>query len=303
MKIISSKYWFFPLIGINGIIALFIQSIQPYSYVPLSWVQGFLFWFLAFHSGYVLNHLGVIFIAQASTRMMAWNLSSKSHPQTLLISLITAIITSLPLSLIVHGLSIWLNENPLNWQTLYFRCLIWNVFIMFSYGIWLQKNLFESAPLSLNRASVMIIVGGLANVFDLFKSPKNTPIEASSTRSNSYNSVKSQVPDGIKQLLPVNLMSAQTIIYIQADNHYLHVKTEKGKAFIRLRLKDAIAMMNALPTEVRAVGTQVHRSYWVNFDYVKQASSRELVLTDGMKIPISKKQKETVLATLKYRQN
>ena len=85
--------------------------------------------------------------------------------------------------------------------------------------------------------------------------------------------------------LPAKIMGG--VIYaVQAEDHYLRVRTSKGDDLILMRLADAMAELDGVE------GAQVHRSWWVAKDGVadvKRADGRvTLVLKDGAEAPVSR---------------
>ena len=85
--------------------------------------------------------------------------------------------------------------------------------------------------------------------------------------------------------LPTKIMGG--IVYaVQAEDHYLRVRTSKGDDLILMRLADAMTELDGVE------GAQVHRSWWVARDGVadvKRADGRvTLVLKDGAEAPVSR---------------
>jgi hypothetical protein len=82
-------------------------------------------------------------------------------------------------------------------------------------------------------------------------------------------------------------MRAETIIALEAEDHYLRVHLEGGKStLILMRLSDAIA---ELPADA---GAQTHRSWWVAKDAVRSVSKSEgratLTLAEPLEAPVSR---------------
>lgn len=77
-----------------------------------------------------------------------------------------------------------------------------------------------------------------------------------------------------------------TLIRLTAQDHYVEVVTDRGRALVAMRLCDAIA--EAAPV----AGSQVHRSHWVARDAVIGRSRADratlLRLVDGSKIPVGR---------------
>lgn len=76
------------------------------------------------------------------------------------------------------------------------------------------------------------------------------------------------------------------LVAIQADLHYLQVRTTRGRAMV----------LASLGTAERALGTRglrVHRSHWVALAHVRRvaqsASGMTLELSDGSRIPVSRR--------------
>lgn len=76
------------------------------------------------------------------------------------------------------------------------------------------------------------------------------------------------------------------ILFLKSELHYLQVATENGSALVLYNLSDAVAQ---LPP---ALGTTVHRSYWVAFDAIETFTRRgrqgELHLVNGERVPVSR---------------
>ena len=78
---------------------------------------------------------------------------------------------------------------------------------------------------------------------------------------------------------------SRDIIYLRADDHYVHVYTTGGSCLVRKRMASAVA-------ELGALGMQVHRSYWVAHRHmlitVRSGGRPVLRVTGGQKVPISR---------------
>ena len=76
------------------------------------------------------------------------------------------------------------------------------------------------------------------------------------------------------------------LIAVEAEDHYLRIRTEAGSALVLMRLADALAALEG------ADGFRVHRSWWVARTGVEAArwkSGRgELTLSDGAVAPVSR---------------
>lgn len=84
----------------------------------------------------------------------------------------------------------------------------------------------------------------------------------------------------------IGLRAGAEIVALTAQEHYTLVQTTMGAKLVLMRLTDAIAEMK--PVE----GLRVHRSHWVALDYItgveRKNRSRELVLRNGQRVPISR---------------
>jgi hypothetical protein len=85
--------------------------------------------------------------------------------------------------------------------------------------------------------------------------------------------------------LPFRLQGA-ALWAVEADDHYLKVRTSKGSDLILMRLSDALHELNGLD------GLQTHRSWWVARAGVADVARRQgkpvLVLKDGGEAPVSR---------------
>ena len=87
-----------------------------------------------------------------------------------------------------------------------------------------------------------------------------------------------------KQLPPA--LHGAMILGLRADDHYVHIITDKGTHMMLATLSDCITQTDPMD------GLQVHRSYWVARFAVKDISRLhgryQCTLTDGTIIPISR---------------
>jgi len=76
------------------------------------------------------------------------------------------------------------------------------------------------------------------------------------------------------------------ILSLCAQDHYVHVVTDKGRFPLLMRFADAIAELDGLE------GAQVHRSYWVARQAVEGTVRRNgrhyVTLIDGSEVPVSR---------------
>lgn len=91
------------------------------------------------------------------------------------------------------------------------------------------------------------------------------------------------------QLLPIQ--SAQDIIFIKSELHYLKVVTTQQEDLILYSINKAI---KELPFEL---GIQPHRSFWVNLNHIinikKKGREGIMTLSEGSRIPVSRSRLKT----------
>ena len=78
------------------------------------------------------------------------------------------------------------------------------------------------------------------------------------------------------------------ILYAESRNHMVEVRTAKGKQNFWLSLSEVERL---LPADRFC---RCHNSYLVNMEYITQISRKEVCLSDGTKIPVSRSCYETV---------
>lgn len=81
------------------------------------------------------------------------------------------------------------------------------------------------------------------------------------------------------------------VVAIQADLHYLHVRTTRGRAMV-------LASLSTAEEALGDRGLRVHRSHWVALAHVRRlarsASGTVLVLSDGSRVPVSRRRAHEV---------
>jgi len=84
------------------------------------------------------------------------------------------------------------------------------------------------------------------------------------------------------------------ILALSAEDHYLRVHTSAGETLILMRLYDAIAELDGIE------GSQIHRSWWVARDAVRDVVRRDgkvdLVLAGGLRAPVSRRYQKALKA-------
>jgi len=83
----------------------------------------------------------------------------------------------------------------------------------------------------------------------------------------------------------------QDIIAVSSDMHYLHVHTTLGKCMVLGTIRDVASLLED-------AGLLVHRSHWVAHAHVqriaKRGSAWECVMTDNLRIPVSRRNRAKV---------
>ncbi|MFC2966479.1 LytTR family DNA-binding domain-containing protein [Acidimangrovimonas pyrenivorans] len=83
------------------------------------------------------------------------------------------------------------------------------------------------------------------------------------------------------------------ILHLSGRDHYVDVKTDRGKDTLLMRFSDAMAELEGLD------GLQVHRSHWVAVEAVRGAERERgrvyLTLVDGSRVPVSRSHQPEVV--------
>lgn len=76
------------------------------------------------------------------------------------------------------------------------------------------------------------------------------------------------------------------ILHLSVSDHHVDIHTENGSASVRMRLGDAIEVMDGVP------GIRVHRSHWVARDAIEGVARDNgrlfLILRTGARVPVSR---------------
>lgn len=96
---------------------------------------------------------------------------------------------------------------------------------------------------------------------------------------------------GLGAFLPLPLQGSR-LLALRSEDHYLRVHTDKGEALIRLRMTDALAMLDG------RCGLRPHRSWWVATDAIlshrREGGRSVLRLVDGTSVPVSRNRRSEV---------
>ena len=117
---------------------------------------------------------------------------------------------------------------------------------------------------------VWVISAGITVVMVLREQHTNP---AQNDRSNFEKRIPAEIAGG-------------TLYAINAEDHYLRIRTSRGNALILMRLGDALAELNGMD------GLRTHRSWWVARDGVEKIERTNgkvaLQLRDGTSAPVSR---------------
>ena len=126
---------------------------------------------------------------------------------------------------------------------------------------------------------VAIVTGAAAALMMLINRP------GPATRAAPPKPSGAPAPVRFLDRLPAKLKGA-TLYAVEAEDHYLRLRTSKGSDLILMRMADANVELDCIE------GAQVHRSWWVAKDAVaevKRADRRvTLILKDGAEAPVSR---------------
>lgn len=93
--------------------------------------------------------------------------------------------------------------------------------------------------------------------------------------------------DGVSYILHM-----QDIYYIEVYNHITTLHTIDGEYSLRTSLKEVLAQ---LP---QGYFGMPHQSYIINFSHVKTATTQEIALTNGMRLPVSRRRQADFMRQL-----
>lgn len=157
------------------------------------------------------------------------------------------------------------------------------------------ENYWQSLPMSFLAS---LFIGGVIAGVSFIKSmliQQNKQLkqnaEALASEVVKAEEIKMQPINELINELPIEKRGR--LFYLQMDDHYLNVVTEKGAHMILMRFKDALAKVEHYE------GLQTHRSWWVAKEAVvetkKEGRKLILVMENGTEVPVS----QTYLAETK----
>jgi hypothetical protein len=139
-----------------------------------------------------------------------------------------------------------------------------------AYGAWNIMN-----PLSL-LFYCMAITLGVTVLGELAMGSRPAPAVAEVITGTSGPSILERMPHPLRGKL----------VALSVSDHYVEVRTEKGKSLLLMRLSDAIRETAPTP------GLQIHRSHWVALDAVRQVRRSggkvSVELVTGESLPVSR---------------
>lgn len=167
----------------------------------------------------------------------------------------------------------------------------------------LASRVLELLPyVAIPAIGVALIVNAL---FFRFNALRDAVTEASQPEPAQAPVLRLVTPDDVRlpllfQRIPEHL--GRDLVCVRAQDHYLEVTTPLGSALVLMRLCDAERDLSGVR------GLRVHRSWWVALDHVAGFSRAEaggvsLTTSTGHMIPVSRGQRDALIAALADRTN
>ena len=82
-------------------------------------------------------------------------------------------------------------------------------------------------------------------------------------------------------------LAGAALLFIEAEDHYLHIHTDRGSEMVLMRFRDALDALDGSP------GAQVHRGFWVAERGVARIERRgvlwQIALSNGQIVPVSRR--------------
>ncbi len=108
--------------------------------------------------------------------------------------------------------------------------------------------------------------------------------QGSDTLDVTSTASDAEILNPVYDRLPKDL--GKEVIGLKAEEHYTRIFTTLGDNLMLIRFTDATKALKHLP------GMQVHRSYWINRDYIKDVhrenASYQITMTTGWTVPVSR---------------
>ena len=119
---------------------------------------------------------------------------------------------------------------------------------------------------------------------DLEAPPIDVPVEPPSSVANTVDDSEARARDAFLAQLPPAI--GTDLISIQADLHYLQIRTTRGRATV-------LASISTAEAALADSGLRVHRSYWIALRHVvrvaRGARGTTIHLSDGSRVPVSRR--------------
>ncbi len=254
-------------------LSLLFAVLDPEPSRGLGFVWSSVYWFTHIGTGLLL----AISISFAMSRY-TWTAVSSPAVQVALAGLIASLFYApvaialeslLPVSPVAEVADDWLDHWELSggWRALVAE--------------WLQLlPSFMAAWMLINAFPLSQAVGRL-------QAPESAVQESASETNAAPDSIGplSNFPnEALQTLVPAAI--GQDIIAIEADLHYLQIRTSLGQASV-------LGSLNAAEAELGERGVRIHRSHWVATSHVrsvkKNAQGWFAELSDGSRLPISRR--------------
>lgn len=143
-------------------------------------------------------------------------------------------------------------------------------------------------PLQLPALFAAVAAVQLAIVFTLLRGPGSPPPPPPAPGRKPVT-----FPRALLSRLPDRL--GEEIVALEAEDHYLRVHTALGSDLVLMRLSDAVAAIEP------DLGLQVHRSWWVAQDairdVIKSGQRTQVKMSNGLLVPVGR----TFLAAVRSR--
>ncbi|MXO48785.1 LytTR family transcriptional regulator [Erythrobacter vulgaris] len=130
----------------------------------------------------------------------------------------------------------------------------------------------------------VLVVGGAVTVLFQLLGRDSTRPPPTHARSDGIAKTGEDLPPRFLDRLPPSL--GTDLQALEMEDHYVRAHTALGSDLVLLRLRDAVAELDA------AEGLQVHRSWWVARGAVeeirREGRNVRLVLANGVEVPVSR---------------
>ncbi len=132
---------------------------------------------------------------------------------------------------------------------------------------------------------VFLVGGAVTAFFYVMETRKaDVSVEAFLVPALDDSDSPEEPPIRFRERIPPHL--GEELLALEMEDHYVRVHTALGSDLVLMRMRDAVAELDALE------GAQVHRSWWVARDAVtgstKDGRNVRLVLKGGLEAPVSR---------------